>query len=94
MTPIDTAHVLLSSVLWNFTNADKQAFIRTSRRGTFGTHGYNLTLGNGGISLLHSKYISASVWAQITTAQKGIECGHDQGPGDDDGGAGHEALRK
>jgi len=47
MTPIDTSHVLLSSVLWNFANVDK-AIIGDVEHGTFGTHGYNLTLGNGG----------------------------------------------
>ena len=74
ITPIDTAHVLLSSVLWNFTNVDK-AIIADVQHGTFGTHGYNLTLGNGGISLLHSRYISSSVWKQIMTADKGIIAG-------------------
>jgi basic membrane protein A and related proteins len=73
-TPIDTQHVLLSSVLWNFTTAYK-TFITEIQNGTFGQQGYNLTLANGGISLLHSKYISASVWSQITKAQSGIESG-------------------
>jgi basic membrane protein A and related proteins len=73
-TPIDTAHVLLSSVLWNFTEAYK-TFIGEVENGTFGEKGYNLTLANGGISLLHSKYISSSLWAKIMTAQKGIIAG-------------------
>jgi simple sugar transport system substrate-binding protein len=74
MTPIDNKHVLLSSVLWNFTGAYTE-FLNEIKAGTFGVHGYNLTLANGGISLLHSKYISAKVWSQITAAQKGIESG-------------------
>ena len=74
MTPIDNNHVLLSSVLWNFTNVDKQ-IIGDVMHGTFGTHGYNLTLGNGGISLLKSNYISSGLWAQIMTAQKGVIAG-------------------
>ena len=74
ITPIDTAHVLLSSVLWNFANVDT-AIIKDVKAGTFGTHGYNLTLGNGGISLLRSKYISSSLWSEIMTAQKGIIAG-------------------
>jgi basic membrane protein A and related proteins len=74
MTPIDTGHVLLSSVLWSFTGVYKQA-LQDIKAGTFGTHGYNLTLANGGISLLHSSYIPASVWAKIQTAQTGIENG-------------------
>ncbi|HEX4035075.1 MAG TPA: BMP family protein [Solirubrobacteraceae bacterium] len=73
-TPIDNQHVLLSSVLWNFTAAYK-TFIGQIEHGTFGNHGYNLTLANGGISLLHSKYIPASVWSKIQTATSGIEKG-------------------
>jgi basic membrane protein A and related proteins len=73
-TPIDTAHVFLSSVLWNFTKA-YETFIGQIQKGTFGQQGYNLTLANGGISLLHSKYIPASVWAQIATAQAGVQKG-------------------
>ena len=74
MTPIDTGHVFLSSVLWNFTGAYKQA-LSDIKAGTFGVHGYNLTLGNGGISLLQTKYIPASVWSKIQTAQQGIISG-------------------
>src|SRR4029077_2800399 len=74
MTPIDTGHVLLSSVLWNFAGVYKQA-IADIKAATFGTHGYNLTLGNGGISLLQTKYIPASVWSMVQTAQKGIVAG-------------------
>lgn len=74
MTPIDTGHVLLSSVLWNFAGVYKQA-LGDIKAGTFGTHGYNLTLANGGISLLQSKYIPASVWSKVQTAQQGIISG-------------------
>ncbi len=74
MTPIDKKHVLLSSVLWDFTGTFKQA-IADVNNGTYGTHGYNLSLGNGGISLLHSKYIPASVWSEVTTAQGKIKAG-------------------
>jgi basic membrane protein A and related proteins len=73
-TPIDTAHVFLSSVLWNFAKADEE-FIGEIQKGTFGHKGYNLTLANGGISLLHSKFISSSVWALIAKAQTGVEKG-------------------
>jgi len=74
MTPIDKQHVLLSSVLWSFTKVFSQA-IKDINAGTYGTHGYNLSLSNGGISLLHTKYIPASVWSQITKAQKAIVAG-------------------
>jgi basic membrane protein A len=74
MTPIDTSHVFLSSVLWNFTGTFTQA-IKDVNNGTYGTHGYNLSLKNGGISLLHSKYIPASVWSLIAAAQAKIKAG-------------------
>ena len=73
-TPIDTAHVFLSSVLWNFTKA-YETFIGEIEHGTFGHKGYNLTLANGGIALLHSKYIATSTWTQIAKAQTGVENG-------------------
>jgi basic membrane protein A len=74
MTPIDKNHVFLSSVLWNFTGTFTQA-IKDVNAGTYGTHGYDLSLTNGGISLLKSKYISASVWSQIQAAQAKIKAG-------------------
>ena len=74
MTPIDKKHVFLSSVLWNFTVVFTQA-IKDVNNGTYGTHGYNLSLKNGGISLLKSKYISAGTWSQIKTAQASIKAG-------------------
>jgi simple sugar transport system substrate-binding protein len=74
MTPIDKNHVFLSSVLWNFTGTFKQA-IKDINGGTYGTHGYDLSLQNGGISLLRSKYIPAAVWSQIKAAQTKIMAG-------------------
>jgi simple sugar transport system substrate-binding protein len=71
LTPIDTHHVFLSSVLWTFTNAFKAA-IADIKKGTYGTRGYQLTLGNGGISLLRTKYIPTSVWKEIGKAKLGI----------------------
>ena len=71
MGPIDKKHVLLSSVLWSFTRAFKRA-ISDINAGTYGTHGYNLTLSNGGISLLKTRFIPANVWAQIQTAKAGV----------------------
>lgn len=74
MGPIDKHHVFLSSVLWNFTKVFTQA-IKDVNNGTYGTHGYNLSLTNGGISLLKTKYIPASAWAAVMTAEKGIKSG-------------------
>lgn len=73
MTPIDKHHVFLSSVLWNFTKIFKQA-INDVNSGSYGTHGYNLTLQNG-ISLLKTKYISKTAWTAITKAKAQILAG-------------------
>jgi len=73
MTPIDKHHVFLSSVLWNFTKIFKQA-IHDVNSGSYGTHGYNLTLKNG-VSLLKTKYIPAKVWKAITKAKAKILAG-------------------
>ena len=78
-------------MLWNFANVDK-LIIGDVEHGTFGTHGYNLTLGNGGISLLRSKYISASLWAKITAADKGIVAGTIKVPDTTTAGAAKKVL--
>jgi basic membrane protein A len=73
MTPIDKHHVFLSSVMWNFTKVFKQA-IHDVNGGTYGTHGYNLTLKNG-ISLLKTSHISKKTWKAITKAKSRILAG-------------------
>jgi simple sugar transport system substrate-binding protein len=92
MTPIDTGKVFLSSVLWNFTGAYKQALADIKNK-TFGTHGYNLTLGNGGISLLKTSYVPASVWSKIQTAQQGIISGSVSVPDTTTAGAAQKELK-
>jgi basic membrane protein A and related proteins len=74
MSPIDKNHVFLSSVLWNFTKVFTQA-IKDVNNGTYGTHGYNLDLKDGGVSLLKTKYIPAGAWKAIMTAKNGILSG-------------------
>ena len=74
ITPIDTKHVLLSSELWSFTGVFTQA-LQDIKNGTYGQHGYNLDLANGGISLLKTSYIPASVWSEIQSAQQKIISG-------------------
>jgi basic membrane protein A and related proteins len=74
MNPIDKHHVFLSSVLWNFTGVFKQA-ISDVNKGTYGTHGYNLSLKNGGISLLKTKFIPKKAWAAVTAAKQKILSG-------------------
>jgi basic membrane protein A and related proteins len=74
MTPIDKNHVFLSSVTWNFTDTFSKA-IKDINAGTYGTHGYDLNLKNNGVALLHSKYIPAKVWGEITAARAKILSG-------------------
>jgi basic membrane protein A len=74
MSPIDKNHVFLSSVLWTFSKTFTQA-VKDVNAGTYGTHGYNLDLQNGGVSLLKTKYIPASVWAAVQTAKQQILSG-------------------
>lgn len=74
MGPIDTKHVLLSSELWNFQGAFTQA-VKDIKAGTYGHHGYNLDLANGGISLLKTTFIPAGVWTEIQSAQQKIIAG-------------------
>jgi len=81
MTPIDKKKVLLSSVLWNFTGAYEK-FIEEIEAGTFGEEGYVLTLENGGISLLKTPYIPASVWSEIEEAKEKIISGEIEVPED------------
>jgi basic membrane protein A and related proteins len=74
MSPIDKKKVFLSSVLWSFDKTFTQA-VKDVNAGTYGTHGYNLDLKNGGVSLLKTKYIPASVWTQIESAKAKILSG-------------------
>ena len=74
ISPIDTKQVLLSSELWNFQGAYTQA-VNDIKNGTYGRHGYNLDLANGGISLLKTSYIPANVWSEIQSAQQNIISG-------------------
>jgi simple sugar transport system substrate-binding protein len=72
-TSIDEQGVLLSSVLWDFTQIFEQA-LADINAGTFGNQGYDLNVTNG-ISLLQTQYIPDDVWAEIETAQAGIADG-------------------
>jgi len=72
-TPIDTHHVLLSSVLWDFAPTFKK-IITDINNGTFGTHYYNLTAANG-ISLLRTPYIPANVWNLVERDRHQISAG-------------------
>ncbi len=68
---LDKQGVLLSSVLWNFEPAFKQA-IEDVNAGTFGEKGYTLDLENEGISLLKTDLIPDDVWTAIEDAKQKI----------------------
>lgn len=70
---IDEKGVLLSSVLWDFTQIFEQALADIAA-GTFGNQGYDLNVSNG-LSLLQTDHIPADVWAEIETAAAGIADG-------------------
>lgn len=70
---IDKKHVLLSSVIWDFTQIFKQA-ITDINGGTFGTHNYNLNASNG-IYLLKTPYLPAAVWSLIQKDRKAVTAG-------------------
>jgi simple sugar transport system substrate-binding protein len=70
---LDEKGVLLSSVLWDFTQIFEQA-LADINAGTFGNQGYDLNVSNG-ISLLKTQYIPDDVWAEVETAQAGIADG-------------------
>ncbi|HEY4277342.1 MAG TPA: BMP family protein [Conexibacter sp.] len=71
---IDRQRVLLSSVVWDFRPAFRQA-VEDVDNGTFGEHTYTLDLANGGISLLRTDQGSAAAWSAVAQAQRGIEDG-------------------
>ncbi len=71
---LDKKGVLLSSVIWDFAPAIKQA-IEDVNAGTFGKEPYTLNLANEGISLLKTDHIPADVWTEIEGVKAQIESG-------------------
>jgi simple sugar transport system substrate-binding protein len=70
---IDDQGVLLSSVIWDFTQIFNAA-IRDIERGRYGVSNYFLTVRNG-ISLLRTNKAPAAVWRSVATARQGIIAG-------------------
>lgn len=68
---LDTKGVLLTSVLYDFSGAFKQA-IDDVNVGFFAGEHYLLHLGNGGISLLRTPGIPDDVWQQVEKARLAI----------------------
>jgi simple sugar transport system substrate-binding protein len=65
--------VLLTSVLWNFTQIFDQA-IRDVEANRFGRRGYFLTVRNG-LGLLRTRLAPRAVWAEANRARRGIISG-------------------
>src|SRR5262249_61110764 len=65
---------LLSSVLWNFEPVFGQ-MVKDIQDGTFGKHGYAMSLADGSIALLKTKHIPDKVWAEVMKAQADIVSG-------------------
>jgi simple sugar transport system substrate-binding protein len=68
---LDKKHVLLSSVIWNFAPAFKQA-VEQVNDGSYGKQGLTLDLANGGISLLKTPQVSDAAWAKVEEAKQKI----------------------
>ncbi|MDI2098609.1 putative B6 ABC transporter substrate-binding protein [Ruicaihuangia caeni] len=63
--------IVLTSVLWNFADAYKQA-IADIEAGTFGEKSYSLTVENGGLTLQESDQLTDEILAAVEEAKKGI----------------------
>lgn len=70
---VDAAH-LLTSVIWDYKPVF-EAMLTDIEAGTFGTHGYHLTLSSGSIRLLQTPNIPAAVWDKAMAVQKQIADG-------------------
>jgi basic membrane protein A and related proteins len=70
---IDRKHVLLTSVIWDFTSIFKRA-INNVEADRFGQKGYVLTVRNG-LSLLRTNQARASAWAATKKARQRIISG-------------------
>lgn len=70
---IDKKNVLLSSVLWDFSQVFEQA-IKDVGAGTFGNQGYVVSVDNG-ISLLKTDKAPADAWAAVDEAQAKVASG-------------------
>ncbi len=77
-TNVDKQGVLLSSVIWDFTEIYEQA-IADIGDGSFGAEGYDLNVANG-ISLLRTDKAPAEAWAAVDEAEPGVADGSTEIP--------------
>ena len=72
-TPVDKGN-LLSSVVWNLVPV-YAAMVEDLRAGKFGTRSYAIRLADDSVQLLHTRYIPASLWAELMAARQRIIAG-------------------
>jgi len=70
-TSLDEKGVLLSSVVWDYFPAFKEAADRLDA-GSFGEEVLYIDLQNGGINVLQTEYISDELWAELEGAKQQI----------------------
>lgn len=68
---VENPDIVLTSVIWNFTNAYVDA-IKDVEAGTFGTKTYELTVENGGMSLQDTPALTGDIAAAVDEAKAGI----------------------
>lgn len=68
---VEDPEIVLTSVLWNFSNAYKTA-IADIEAGTFGTKTYELTVANGGLSLQKTDSLSGDIATAVDAAEAAI----------------------
>ncbi|MCX8031815.1 MAG: BMP family ABC transporter substrate-binding protein [Thermoleophilia bacterium] len=73
-TSLDTKHVLLTSVVWDYMPLFRDA-VRRMQEGTYGTEVTYLDLKNGGIGLLRTPHIPAEMWERAEQAKAQVIAG-------------------
>ncbi len=68
---LDQKGTYLSSVIWDFSSLFEQA-MRDVADGTFGTHGYEVSVRNGNVGLLETPHISPDALAAVEAARQQI----------------------
>jgi basic membrane protein A len=71
---LDTKGIYLSSVIWDFESIFEQA-MNDVASGSFGTHGYEVSVRSGNVSLLRTSYVTAEAAKAIDAAQAAILAG-------------------
>lgn len=76
---LDKQGIYLSSVVWDFSSLFEQA-MRDVAGGTFGTHGYDVSVQAGNVGLLETPYVTPEAAAAVEAAKAAILDGSVQVP--------------